>query len=357
MAEKKETMTPNTLNPFIRALVTGAALLVLLLGMRAAQDLLAPLFLVGVLAILFTPLLRWLERKGLPEVLALIVLILLVVAFAFLLILVVVISLNQLEARLPVYQTLLIQRIDALQTVLARLGINIKEAINLDILRESTLIRTAITTITGVFSNVVEVFFYLFLLFLMLASSKSLASKVQAHQAGGNQFAQHFGLFARQIQKQYRIQALSNFLCATGITIALFSFRVDFAFLWGFLAFILAFIPNIGLILALLPAVAIALILYGPVTALLIVAIAALVNAAMDNLVTPRFMGAGLNLPVLAIFLSFLIWSWVLGFLGALLAVPATLLLRTLLRSCPETRHLATFLEKKGSPAQATEQA
>lgn len=343
--------------PLLRGMLIATALIILLLGMRAAQDLLAPIFLDAVLAILFTPLLRWLERKGLPGWLALIVLTLILVAFLLLLIFVVVISLSQLETRLPVYQALLIQRLAALEKFLAGLGFNVKNGLNLDISNQSALVRTAITTATNLLSNLAGVFFYLFLLFLMLASSKDLARKVRARQAEGNLFAQRFSTYAGQIQKQYRIQALSNFLCALGITIELLFFRVDFAFLWGFLAFLLAFIPNIGLILATLPAIMIALILYGPITALIIAAIAVLVNAAMDNLVTPRFMGTGLNLPMLAIFLSFLIWSWVFGFAGALLAVPATLLVRALLRSQPETHHLALFLEKNGSTARTENQA
>ena len=346
MAEERKMSNAGALAALARVILTGAALIVLLLGMHQAADLLAPIFLDAVLAILFAPALRWLERKGLPSPLALIVLTLLLLVFLLLMILVLVVSLSQLEARLPVYQALLLQRIGTLETWLAQRGIDVKSGLNFDVTNSATLVRAAIGTVTGLLSNLVGVIFYLFLLFLMLAASKGLAQKVRAGRNGGDGFVQHFSSYAGQIQKQYRIQALSNFLCATGITIELFLFRVDFALLWGFLAFILAFIPNIGLTLAVLPAILIALILYGPGTALIIAVIAVVVNAAMDNLVTPRFMGVGLNLPLLAIFLSFLIWSWVFGFLGALLAVPATLLLRTLLRSRPETRYLATFLEK-----------
>jgi AI-2 transport protein TqsA len=352
MAEEKNTSIVGTSMPLLRGMFIITTLIILLLGMRAAQNLLAPIFLDAVLAILFTPVLRWLEHKGLPEWLALVVLTLILVAFLLLLIFVAIISLSQLETRLPAYQALLIQRIAALETALAGLGMNTRSGINFDITNESAIVRAAITTITGLLSNLAGVLFYLFLLFLMLASSKDLARKVRTRQAEGNLFAQRFSTYAQQIQKQYRIQALSNFLCAFGITVELLFFRVDFALLWGFLAFILAFIPNIGLILATLPAIVIALILYGPVTALIIATIAVLVNTAMDNLVTPRFMGTGLNLPMLSIFLSFLIWSWVFGFLGALLAVPATLLIRTLLRSQHATHHLALFLEKSGSPEQ-----
>jgi len=200
---------------------------------------------------------------------------------------------------------------------------------------------------------VAGIVFFLFLLFLMLAASKDIARKVQMRHAAGSVFAHQFTSYAKQIQKQYQIQALSNFLSALAIMIELLLFRVDFAVLWGFLAFVLGFIPNVGLIMATLPAVAIALILYGPGTALAIVAIGVVLNALMDNVVTPRFMGTGLNLPMLPIFLSFLIWSWVFGFLGALLAVPATLLIRTFFQNRSEMRYLAVFLEKFSSEGDA----
>jgi AI-2 transport protein TqsA len=125
-------------------------------------------------------------------------------------------------------------------------------------------------------------------------------------------------------------------------------FRVDGAFLWGFLAFVLGFIPNVGLIIAILPAVIIAFILYGLGTAVVILAMVIILNAAMDNAVTPRIMGKGLNLPILLVFLSFLFWTWVFGFIGALLALPATLLVKTLLQGRQETRFLVVLLSGQG---------
>ncbi len=81
------------------------------------------------------------------------------------------------------------------------------------------------------------------------------------------------GNYTKQIQKQYRIQTMSNLLSAVAITVELLLFRVDLALLWGFLAFVLGYIPNVGLIIAILPAVIIAFILYGVGTALVILAI------------------------------------------------------------------------------------
>jgi AI-2 transport protein TqsA len=102
------------------------------------------------------------------------------------------------------------------------------------------------------------------------------------------------------------------------------------------------------LIIARLPAIIIAFILYGWGTALVILAIGIALNAAMDNAVTPRIIGKGLNLPILLVFLSFLFWSWVFGFVGALLAIPATLFVKTLLQGRQETRFLVVLLSGQG---------
>ena len=84
----------------------------------------------------------------------------------------------------------------------------------------------------------------------MLVESKSIATKFQTSLQTGNNFVLQLGNYTKQIQKQYRIQAMSNLLSAVAITVELLLFRVDFAVLWEFLAFILGFIPNVGLIIA-----------------------------------------------------------------------------------------------------------
>ncbi len=183
----------------------------------------------------------------------------------------------------------------------------------------------------------------------MLLESKSIATKFQRRQQTGNNLVIQLGTYTKHIQKQYRIQTLSNLLSAVAITAVLLIFRVDFAILWGFLAFILGYIPNVGLIIAILPAIIIAFILYGLGTALAILAMVIILNAAMDNAVTPRIMGKGLNLPILLVFLSFLWWSWVFGFVGALLAIPATLLVKTLLQGRQETHFLVVLLSGQGN--------
>ena len=340
-----QTMTVRG-SPIVSKVIAAAAIVIVVFGLKYSSDVLAPILFAATLAILFTPALWWLEKKGLHAGLALLVMVLGLGGFIVLMIIILSASLEQLALRLPVYQELLHQRIDVLGAALGNIGIDVRDALNVFLGDTISLTRSAIGLALGVLGNSVAIVFFLFLLFLMLAESRSIATKFQTRLQAGNNFVVQLGTYTRQIQKQYRIQALSNLLSAVAIMVELLLFRVDFAVLWGFLAFVLGFIPNVGLLIATFPAIIIALILYGPGTALVILIIGIGLNAAMDNAVTPRIMGKGLDLPVLLVFLSFLFWSWVFGFVGALLALPATLFVKTLLQGRQETRFLVVLLSR-----------
>ena len=334
-------------SPVIRPLLAAAALVIVVFGLKYSSDVLAPIFLAATLAILFTPALWWLEKKGLSSWLALVVMVLALGGFIILLIFILTTSLEQLSLHMPEYAELLHQRINTLGAALGTIGIDLQESLNTMVVDTTELAHSAIDVALGVLSNGVAIVFFLFLLFLMLVESRSIASKFQARLQTGNNLAIQLGNYTRQIQKQYRIQAMSNLLSAVALTAEFLLFRIDGAFLWGFLAFILGFIPNVGLIIACLPAVIIAFILHGIGTALVILVIGIILNATMDNAVTPRIYGKGLNLPVLLVFTSFLFWSWVFGFVGALLAIPATLFVKALLQGRQETRFLVVLLSGK----------
>jgi AI-2 transport protein TqsA len=334
-------------SPVIRPLLAAAAIVIVVFGLKYSSDVLAPIFLAATLATLFTPALWWLEKKGLPSWLALVVLVLALGGFIVLLIIILTTSLEQLSLKLPEYAALLHERIDTLGAALGNIGIDLQGSLNAMVVDTTSVAHSAIDIALGVLSNGVAVVFFLFLLFLMLVESRSIATKFQSRLQTGNNLVIQLGNYSRQIQKQYRIQAMSNLLSAVALTAEFLLFGIDGAFLWGFLAFILGFIPNVGLIIACIPAIIIGFILHGIGTAIVILVIGIILNAAMDNAVTPRIYGKGLNLPVLLVFVSFLFWSWVFGFVGALLAIPATLFVKALLQGRQETRFLVVLLSGK----------
>jgi AI-2 transport protein TqsA len=120
---------------------------------------------------------------------------------------------------------------------------------------------------------------------------------------------------------------------------------VDFAPTWGLLAFLLNFIPNIGSIIAAVPAILLALIQLGLPSALLTLLGYLVVNITIGNFLEPRVMGRSLGLSTLVVFLSLLFWRWVLGPIGMVLSVPLTMTAKIALAVNEDTRWLAVLLE------------
>jgi AI-2 transport protein TqsA len=146
------------------------------------------------------------------------------------------------------------------------------------------------------------------------------------------------------VVRQFGLRAIVNLFTALGVTVLLLILGVDFPLLWGILTFFLSFVPYVGLFLALTPAVVLALAEFGLSRALLFVAGVVVVNIVAENVLSPMLMGRGLDLSPTVVFLSFMLWAWVLGGPGAFLAVPITLFVIGMLKTFPETRWLASLM-------------
>jgi predicted PurR-regulated permease PerM len=108
--------------------------------------------------------------------------------------------------------------------------------------------------------------------------------------------------------------------------------------------FLLNYVPNIGSIIAALPAVLLALVQLGVGSALLTALGFVVANMVLGNLIEPKLMGKGLSLSTLVVFLSMVFWGWVLGPIGMILSVPMTSLFKIALESYEETRGIAIML-------------
>src|SRR5437667_7912420 len=144
----EETLTMKTMmargSPVIPPLLAAAAIVIVVFGLKYSSDVLAPIFLAATLAILFTPALWWLEKKGLPPWLALLVMVLALGGFIVLLIIILTTSLEQLSLHLPEYSALLHQRIDALGAALGNIGIDLQGSLNAMVVDTTELAHSAI---------------------------------------------------------------------------------------------------------------------------------------------------------------------------------------------------------------------
>ncbi|HHD72598.1 MAG TPA: AI-2E family transporter [Epsilonproteobacteria bacterium] len=151
-----------------------------------------------------------------------------------------------------------------------------------------------------------------------------------------------------KIKHYILLKASTSAATGLAIVILLQLFGIHYAVLWGLLAFVLNFIPNIGSIIAAVPAVLMAIVQYSPTTALWIMLGYLIVNLLIGSIIEPRVLGRGLGLSTLVVFLSLIFWGWLLVPIGMLLSVPLTIMIKIALQTQPNTKWIATLLDSGG---------
>jgi len=204
--------------------------------------------------------------------------------------------------------------------------------------------------LAGVLGNAVLIMFTtMFILFDALDFPRKVQS---AKGKDSEKILKQITLFVKSTNEYMAIKASVSFATGILIWIGLSLVGLDFALLWGVIAFVLNFVPNIGSILAAVPAVLLAFVQLGPTSTLLVAAIYVAVNIIIGNLVEPKLMGKRLGLSLLAVFLSLVFWGWLFGSVGMLISVPLTMAVKFAVMNNPQTRWFAVLL----SPAPEEEE-
>jgi predicted PurR-regulated permease PerM len=200
---------------------------------------------------------------------------------------------------------------------------------------------TTFSRLSGILTN--SFMILLTVIFLLLEAS-GLPPKLHAALNDPEGSLARFDKMSESVNRYIAIKTLTS--VATGIAIGLWLAitGVDYPFLWALLAFLLNYVPNIGSIIAAIPAVLLALVQFGIGTALITALGFVIVNIVIGSLIEPKFMGRGLGLSTLVVFLSLVFWGWVLGPVGMLLSVPLTMILKIALESNDDTRWIAIIL-------------
>ncbi|MDX8395798.1 MAG: AI-2E family transporter, partial [Mariprofundaceae bacterium] len=150
--------------------------------------------------------------------------------------------------------------------------------------------------------------------------------------------------FLKSVNQYLVIKTLVSLATGAAVTAWLTLIGVDYPILWGILAFLFNFVPNIGSIIAAVPALMLALVQLGPDAVLYTGMGYVVINLVMGNAVEPRFMGKGLGLSTLVVFLSLIFWGWALGLVGMLLSVPLTMIVKIALEANKKTQWIAILI-------------
>ncbi|MET0046347.1 MAG: AI-2E family transporter [Sedimenticola sp.] len=325
-------------------LLTLAAFIIVVAGMRESQAILVPFLLSGFIAIIAAPVLFFLKDHRIPTGVALLLVILGILGVGVLLGALVGSSVDDFSAQLPVYQAKLKQQTGELLQWLAGMGVEVSEPTLYKLLDPSKAMKMAAQGLSSLGSLLTNTFLILLTVIFILLEASSFPAKLHRILPNPEDSFVHFEQFAENIKRYMAIKGATSLLTGLAVSLWLWAVGVDYPLLWGVLAFFLNFVPNIGSIIAAIPAVLLALVQLGTGGALWTLAGFVVINNVVGNMIEPRFMGKGLGLSSLVVFLSLVFWGWVLGTVGMFLSVPLTMTIKIALDSSEKTRWLAILL-------------
>jgi predicted PurR-regulated permease PerM len=332
-----------------------ACVVIILAGIKSASVIVIPLLLSAFIAIAVSPIINWSANYKVPRWLSVTLVILVMVIIGFMLAGLITQSLSEFRANMPIYREQLSGELAWIVDKLAIFNVHI----NLELIRShfdpAMAMTMATNFITGMGSVLSNVFLILLTVLFMLFEADSMPRRVHVALADPDMKLIHIDKFLTSVNQYLVIKMLVSLGTGLFIGVWLYFIGVDHFMLWAVLAFMLNFIPNIGSIIAAVPAIFMAFVEFGLAKAGLAGLGFVIVNMVMGNLVEPRFLGRGLGLSTLVVFISLIFWGWLLGSVGMLLSVPLTMVVKIAMESREETKWLAILLSADGNESDVTE--
>ncbi len=321
--------------------IVFASVVVILAGIKSASSIIVPFLLSVFIAIILAPTFSYLKSKNIPSAFALIA-----VLGAFLLIVLFVVKLISTSA----YQFSMnvddyTQKLSVYYQYIVEFSQSFGYSISIESLSEMLNAKQVMKFISSMVQGVGSLFTNGFVIILtvafMLLESETLVRKVQVSSQDS---LEHIEEIFEKIKHYMVIKSLISLVTAFVIYVALKLIGTDYPFLWAVLAFLLNFIPNIGSILAAVPAVLISLVQLGFISASLVAGVYIVVNIVIGSIIEPKVMGKGLGVSTLVVFLSLIFWGWLLGIVGMFLSIPLTIMAKIIFNANEKTKWLALML-------------
>jgi len=345
----------GTAKPLPRALVImllAAASIVAIIGLRQLGWLIGPVFLALVIVILVNPLHRTLRRRGVPKIVALLLLLLAIYGILIGLIAILGYSVARLATIVPAYAANA-ALLNDLGARLATIGVGqqqIREAVSgLDLGQLGQWLTSRLRSIIGFGANVI---FLLSLLLFLGIESTGTAQRMSTIVATHPRTADALLDFAIKTRRFLAVTGIFAIVVGLADTLLLLRLGIPLALLWGLLAAACNFIPYVGFIIGVIPPALLAL-LGGDWRLMIIVIVAYIVlNSLFTSLLPPYFVGDAVGMSITVTLISVVFWAWVLGPLGAVLAIPLTLLMKAVfIDADPRAAWAATLIGSTRSEA------
>lgn len=309
-----------------------AAAVITVAGIQATAWLLTPMLLALVIVVVVSPVHRWLRRHGVPGWAATLALVLVVYAVLIAFMLVMIVSVTRLVAVLPDYTERARVLAQQATDVAGRFGIRsgqLREAArSVDPGKLLSALGSLLISVSGLTTSIV---FLLALLLFFSVEATGIDARLTEMSRDRPQIHLALNDFARRTRRYLVVTTIFGLIIAVLDAVALAITGIPLAVLWGLLSFVTNYIPNLGFIIGVAPPALLGLLSGGWRRLLLVIVIYTLINFVVQSLIQPRYVGDAVGLSTTLTFVSLVFWAWILGPLGVLLAVPATLLVMAVL--------------------------
>lgn len=327
------------------AVISIAAVIIIIIGMQMAKDLLVPFLVAAFLALITVRPMLWMQRHRVPAILGALIIVTIIMLILGTVGAIVGSSIAEFTAALPAYQARLDTIVDGVLIFIIE-HFNGDESIESfgDMIDPGWAMGLVASILNGLKAVLTNVFLIFFTMVFMLLEASSVETKIEAAFGRRAESLQGPRIFLANLGRYLGIKTVVSI--ATGLLAGLltWSIGVDFPLLWAMLAFLLNYVPTIGSIIAAVPAVLLALVQLGPGAAVATAIGFASINVVFGNFLEPRLMGYGVGISPLVVFVGLVFWGWVFGPVGMLLSVPLTMTLKLALESDERTRWIAILL-------------
>jgi len=314
------------MKPIIQYLLGAAAIVIIAAGLKAGAALLNPILLAFLFTMCITPVPEWFIRKGVPKGLAIVISLVVILLGGFLISTFLAASISSLVDSIPKYQEKLSVFYRSLEAFARSHDLDISDLIQKAHISPEAIIgltRKVVSVLTGILSSS---FIIAMLVAFMVIELIGYMVDVRRGKCRETAYMKWLTAMGGDVRKYVTITALTGVLTAVMNFFLLLILGVDFPFLWAFFSLLMNFIPNIGIVLAIIPPALVALITLGWWQTLVVVGGIWLINAVVENVVRPIFVKETLHISLVTTFLSLLVWGWLLGLPGAVLSVPLTIM-------------------------------
>jgi AI-2 transport protein TqsA len=344
-------MTIRNFEPEERSpLVKIAAIIIIFAGVIYAKSLITPFLLALFISIICEQPVSWLEKRKIPRGLALVIVILgMIILFSGFAVLIGG-TISSFSGNLSKYESTLTSLSDSFVKFLNNKGLNIHQDQLFNFVQPAKILEFTATALNTLVNMMGNTFLILLIVLFTLMEFGSFSIKAKAILIGTDESVSYISTILQNIRHYLGIKTLICLLTGVLVFIALLIIGVDYPLLWALIAALMNYIPNIGSIIAALPAVLFALVQLGFGGALWTLGSFMIVNNILGNFVEPRIMGKGLGLSTLVVFLSLLFWGFILGPVGMFLSVPFTMTIKIILEHNEKTKWLSILL---GTPDEA----